>query len=100
MGTRELLLSNNGIFREVAYFDEMRPQDLLVKTFDESEPYIEKAKMLSELSPGETFRHAAVVPQSVLDRAIREGWVNDNDKWRKWANNADNSRLRTWPGKL
>lgn len=36
----------------------------------------------------------AVIPDSVLSRAIREGWVNDTAQWEKWARDADNARLK------
>jgi hypothetical protein len=100
MGTREVLLSSLGGFREVMYLDEERPNDLLIKTFEECEPIIEKAKMLSEMTPGKDFRHAAIIPKHVLDKAFREGWFNDKKKWRDWANDPSNRAFRTWPGRL
>jgi hypothetical protein len=44
------------------------------------------------------MRHAAIIPQFVLDQALREDWGKDD--WRKWANNHDNRVFRTWKGKL
>lgn len=100
MSSRDILLSAVGNFREVAVFDESRPQDLLIKTFEDCEPIIERAKMLSELEPGKDFRHVAVIPKHVLDQAAREGWFNDKAKWKAWANDANNRAFRTWPGRL
>ncbi len=100
MGNRELLLSNFGGFKEIAVFDDSRPDDLLIKTLQEAEPYIQRAKMLSELNPGKEFRHAMVIPPGVLDQAAREGWFNDKARWKKFANDPDNAYLRTWPGRL
>jgi hypothetical protein len=37
---------------------------------------------------------------SVLDRAHREGWFHDKDKWRAWRNDPDNRKFRTWPGDI
>ena len=100
MSNRHLLLNGFGTFREVAIFDEDRPKDLLIKTFEDCEPIIERAKMLSELEPGKDFRHVAVIPQHVLDKAAREGWFNDRSKWKQWANDPDNRAFRTWPGQI
>lgn len=100
MSTKKLLLNSFGGFHEVAYFDEERPDDLLIKTFQDCEPIIERAKMLSEMTPGKEFRHAAIIPQQVLDQAYREGWFQDKERWKKWANSPDNKAFRTWPGRL
>jgi len=100
MGNREILLEALPGWREIAVFDELRPNDFIIKTLEYCEPFIERAKMLSELNPGEDFRHVAVIPQSVLDRSHREGWFNDREKWSEWANDSANSKLRTWPGRI
>ena len=71
-----------------------------IETIYECEPIIERAKMLSELTPGDTFRHAAIIPPHVWDQACREGWQNDKARWKKWANDPDNRAFRTWPGTL
>ena len=100
MSSRKQLLSANGTFREVQIIDHERPHDLLIKTFEDCEPIIERAKMLSEMEPGKEFRHAAIIPKHVLDMSFREGWFNDKDKWKQWANDPDNRAFRTWPGRL
>jgi hypothetical protein len=100
VSSRQLLLQNFCGFREVAVFDEERPRDLLIKTLQECEPIIERAKMLSELEPGKDFRHVGLIPLSVLDRAHREGWFHDKAKWRQWRNDPDNRKFRTWPGDI
>jgi hypothetical protein len=40
------------------------------------------------------IRPLAVIPDSVMSRAINEGWINDQDQWAKWAGNADNRKLQ------
>lgn len=100
MSTKKLLLDSFDGYAEVAYFDPSRPDDLLVKTFENCEPIIEKAKMLSEMSPGKEFRHAAIIPKHVLDKSMREGWFHDKAKWKAWANDPANKAFRTWPGRL
>src|ERR1700749_3678214 len=69
MSSRQVLLSAFGNFREVAIFDDASPRDMVVKTFEDCEPIIERAKILSEMKPGKEFRHAAIIPQHVLDKA-------------------------------
>ena len=100
MSTRKLLLNSFGGMHEVAYFDEERPDDLLIKTHQDCEGIIEAAKIMSEETPGKELRHAAFIPQQVLDQSYREGWFGDKEKWRAWANDPDNRLFRTWPGNL
>lgn len=47
---------------------------------------------------GPDLKPLAVVPPSVEARAINEGWINDKDQWRKWANDLNNNKLRTTDG--
>lgn len=41
----------------------------------------------------------AVIPPSVMNRSIKEGWVNDQGEWQKWANDVDNNKLRLTDGR-
>ena len=41
----------------------------------------------------------AVIPQSVQARAIKEGWWNDQDAWRRWSNDLDNRSLKVTDAK-
>ncbi len=47
---------------------------------------------------GPDLKPLAVIPPSVEARAINEGWINDKDEWRKWANDGNNNKLRTTDG--
>ena len=47
---------------------------------------------------GPDMKPIAVIPDSVEAQAINEGWYNDKDAWRKWANDSDNRNLRTSDG--
>lgn len=52
-----------------------------------------------ELNPGsKNLKPLAVIPASVLSRSILEGWSNDDDRWRRWANDSDNRNLRITDG--
>lgn len=61
---------------------------------------LEYAKMKRELGHNRKthWREAAWIPDSVLLRAMREGWVNDSVAWAKWANDPDNRAFRTDDG--
>jgi hypothetical protein len=61
---------------------------------------IEMCKRFSELEPGKEFRYAAEIPHHVWWKAVRDGWVNDRQAWKRWANNPDNKAFRVWPGRL
>jgi len=47
---------------------------------------------------GPDLRPLAIIPPSVEARSIKEGWYNDQNEWRKWANDSDNAQLRTTDG--
>lgn len=61
---------------------------------------IEAAKILSEEKPGKDFRHAAFIPETVMNQAMIEGWFHDPAAWKAWANNPENKCYRTWGGRL
>lgn len=43
---------------------------------------------------GKDIKPLAVIPDSVMSRAIREGWVNDQEQWARWARDIDNRKLQ------
>ncbi|HEY4252997.1 MAG TPA: hypothetical protein VGM87_17435 [Roseomonas sp.] len=49
---------------------------------------------------GRDFRLAARVPLTVIDRAMREGWMNDRAAWRRWLNDGANAGFRVWQGRV
>lgn len=98
---RILLHSHFGhTVQEYVHIDAMNPDNLVTETVQDMEPIIERAKYLSELEPGKDFRHAAIIPQIVYEKAYREGWLHDKERWKRWANDPDNRAFRTWPGHL
>ena len=100
MSSRQQLLdiADDGTWYELAHTDD--DGNLMIELRENCEPIIEGAKILSDMTPGKEFRHAAVIPKFVMDRAYREGWANDPKAWKRWANDADNRMFRTWPGYL
>jgi hypothetical protein len=100
MPQKELLLSRLPGWRETIVIDDDRPDDLIIKTYCDPTPHIERAGAIADEAPGKDFRHVAVVPPDVWDRALRDGWANDQKAWNKWANDGSNAYLRTWKGRL
>ncbi len=98
LSSREILLSQFGGFRETIVLDQSRPNDLLIKTYEDATPLVEAARIYADEPPGKDFRHAAIIPRHVLDKAFREGW--DKTDWKRWANDSSNAYLRTWKGQL
>lgn len=100
MTTAKRLLSAFGGKLTYAHFDSDRPDGYIPETVQDVEPIIERAKILSEETPGKDWRHVACIPLIVFDRAYREGWLHDDAKWRAWVNDPDNKAFRTWPGHI
>ena len=71
-----------------------------LETRQDVEPIVEAARILADAAPGRDFRHAAFIPDVVLERAMREGWLHDRQAWKRWANDPANAAFRTWPGRL
>ena len=71
-----------------------------VESRQDVEPIIEAARIISEQTPGKDFRHAAFIPETVLNQAMLEGWFHDPRAWKRWANDPENAAYRTWKGRL
>ena len=71
-----------------------------LETRQDVEPIVEAARILADEVPDKDFRHAAFIPDIVLDQAMREGWFHDKSAWKRWANDPANARFRTWQGRL
>lgn len=71
-----------------------------VETRQEVSHIVAAAKVIAELPPDQDFRHAAFVPEAVLNLAFIEGWFHDPQAWKRWANDPANACYRTWKGRL
>lgn len=71
-----------------------------VESRQDVEPIIEAAKIIADQPPGKDFRHAAFIPETVLNQAMLEGWFHDSKAWKRWANDPANAAYRTWKGRL
>jgi hypothetical protein len=96
MAKRTLIDSKTGSTSEFITEDDK----IIYHTKQDIQPVIEHCKALSENKPGKDFRHVAEVPMVIYQKAMREGWVKDKAKWKKWLNDPDNKVFRTWQGKV
>jgi len=71
-----------------------------VETRQDVTPIMQAAKIMADEPPGKDFRHAAYVPEAVLNQAFNEGWFHDPKAWKRWANDPANAIYRTWQGRL
>lgn len=84
--------------RKLVYHEE--DGKTFVETRQDVSGIIAAAKIIADQPPGKDFRHAAFVPDAVLNRAFNEGWFHDPQAWKRWANDPANECYRTWKGRL
>ena len=70
----------------------------VMEEFFEELPLAQAAAQRELMTKGDALRPLAVIPQSVVNRAIREGWNDDEKAWKRWMNDADNKKLRVTDG--
>ena len=73
---------------------ETRNEDAALKQAAHMRDIHEGARKTRSLTP------VATIPWSVMQRAITEGWSEDNDMWTRWANDIDNRSLRITEGRV
>jgi hypothetical protein len=73
-----------------------------IETVEDCEPIVDSVKALQDagLGNGKNHKHVARVPLTVVEKAMREGWYNDEEAWRKWCNDPDNRDFRVWQGRV
>lgn len=79
--------------------------DFAIETVQDVEPIIDFAKDKREAMDGIglhniEMRHAAEIPLTVFEQALREGWADDPKAWKRWANDPANKAFRVWEGQL
>lgn len=95
---KALLDADYGARRKVVWHEE--DGIARVETRQDVDHIVQAAKILADEKPGKDFRHAAFIPQTVLDQAFNEGWFHDPKAWKRWANDPANDCYRTWKGRL
>lgn len=96
---REILLDRTATTAEIFHYDFAEDVARIIEVEDTG-PLLQAASIMADQPPGAEFRHAAYIPQHVLNRAFREGWFHDRAAWKRWANDPDNAKFRTWKGRL
>ena len=71
-----------------------------IESRQDVEHIIKAAAIVADEPPGKDFRHAAYIPESVMNGAMTDGWFHDPLAWKRWANDPDNRQYRTWKGRL
>ena len=94
------LLDADAGSRRLTIYHEMSDGKHIIETRQDAAHIVEAAKIMADETPGKDFRHAAFIPQVVMDQAMIEGWFHDKKKWKEWANDPNNRAFRTWQGRL
>lgn len=100
MSNRKILLDSYAGKKEIFHWDPNAPDSFTIQTAEDCTPLVKAANIMADEEPGKDFRHAAYIPQSVMNDAFRDGWFHDKAAWKKWANDPENKRFRTWAGRL
>lgn len=100
---RSKLLSTFGGLHERVYCDHDNPADMLIKTAQDCQPTIEENKVIAEngcTTEDGTWTLVARFPSIFWDKALREGWANDQKKWDQLINDPDYAGFRVWKGRV
>lgn len=71
-----------------------------IESVQDVDPIIANAKMLADQKPGKDFTRVALIPLTILNQSFTEGWFDDPDAWKKWANDPANASFRTTKGTI
>ena len=99
MSARILYDQWGGIIRWI----EVAPggDELIVSTEQEAERLVRaNARDADADQSGRAFRLVARVPMPIVQKAMREGWHRDPQKWKAFLNDPDNRAFRVWQGKI
>lgn len=93
------LYEADGDLRRSSY---LRDDAVRFETEQNVDGLIEHCKEARERVPnsyGRDMVPLAEIPMAVYERAVREGWANDQQAWRKWLSDPDNKVFRIWTGR-
>jgi hypothetical protein len=75
--------------------------DFAVETLEDVEPLLDSVKVLrDDHRQGGDWKHVARLPVTVIEQAMREGWMHDDARWKQFFNDPDNKHLRVWEGRV
>jgi hypothetical protein len=99
---QKVIYAADGTIARVLHADDRDPfGDFAIETIEDVEPLLESVKVLREdhKSRGD-MKHVARIPVTIYEKAIREGWANDQAAWARFLNDPDNAAFRVWTGRL
>ena len=102
MPSQKVIYAADGTIARVLHADDRDPfGDFAIETIEDVEPLLDSVKVLREdHKPRGDMKHVARVPVTIVEKAMREGWFNDQAAWARFLNDPDNAAFRVWEGKL
>ena len=102
MSQKKFIYDAHGSVARVLHADDRDPSgDFTIETIEDVEPVLESVKRLREdHKPRGDMKHVARVHVTIVEKAMREGWFNDQAAWNRFLNDPDNKDLRVWGGRL
>jgi hypothetical protein len=100
MPTEKILFDRYNGITEYVHIDPMQPGKLAFSAEQDCAEIIEQVKRERDRPVGKEWRLVAQVPMIFYDKAMREGWHNDPDKWHEFLNNPDYAAFRVWNGRI
>jgi hypothetical protein len=99
---QKIIYAADGTIARVLHADDRDPfGDFAIETFEDVEPLLDSVKHMREVqNPKAHMRHVAEVPVTIYEKAVREGWANDQAAWARFLNDPDNRAFRVWEGRL
>jgi hypothetical protein len=93
------ILHRNPANGKTTYYEELEDH-YVIYTEQDVEHVMDFCHAKADDTPGAVFRHVAEIPLVFLDQAFNEGWLHDEKQLKKWLNDRDHYRFRTWGGRL
>lgn len=102
MSQKKYIYDANGTVARVLHADDRDPfGDFAIETIEDVEPLLESVKVLRDDHKARgDMKHVARVPVTIVEKAMREGWFNDQAAWNRFLNDPDNKDFRVWEGRL
>lgn len=98
MAKKALLDADTSSRRMTIYAEEDGRK--FIETKQDCEGIVEAAKIMSDMPHSKDFKPVALIPQEVLNQAFLEGWFEDKERWKRWANDPDNRDFRIVGGRV
>jgi hypothetical protein len=79
------------------------PLIIVERVVHDVEPIMDVASIMRNETSGQTFgemRHVASIPINLYMQGMMEGWARDESDLKKWINDRDHSRFKTFDKKI